>query len=146
MITDKPKSYDAAKRESIPGVEHRSNKGLNNRAESLHLAIRRREQGMMRFMSARQCQRFVSIHGPITNIFHLHRKHLTAADQRDIRAAAIAVWSEVTLSMASRSSPIVGILCQTQVKATQPYGPHLIATVWLTLVRRSRFQTYIRLS
>jgi putative transposase len=29
MITDKLRSYDAAKREIIPGVEHRSHKGLN---------------------------------------------------------------------------------------------------------------------
>lgn len=101
MITDKLKSYDAAKREIMPGVEHRSHKGLNNRAENSHLAVRRRERGMMRFKSARQCQRFVSIHGPIANLFHLHRKHLTAADHRDIRAAAMAVWSEVALSTAS---------------------------------------------
>src|SRR4051812_1301935 len=30
MITDKLKSYGAAKREIIPGVEHRQHKGLNN--------------------------------------------------------------------------------------------------------------------
>ncbi|WP_442793002.1 IS6 family transposase [Rhizobium sp. SL86] len=79
MITDKLRSYDAARREIMPGVEHRSHKGLNNRAENSHLAVRRRERGMMRFKSARQCQRFVSIHGPIANLFHLHRKNLTAA-------------------------------------------------------------------
>ena len=39
MITDKLKSYDAAKREIMPGVEHRSHKGLNNRAENSHLAV-----------------------------------------------------------------------------------------------------------
>jgi len=101
MITDKLKSYDTAKREIMPGVEHRSHKGLTNRAENSHLAVRRRERGMMRFKSARQCQRFVSIHGPIANLFHLHRKHLKAADHRDIRAAAMAVWSEVALSATS---------------------------------------------
>jgi putative transposase len=34
MITDKLRSYDAAKRDLMPGVEHRSYKGLNNRAEN----------------------------------------------------------------------------------------------------------------
>ena len=101
MITDKLKSYDAAKREIMPYVEHRSHKGLNNRAENSHLAVRRRERGMKRFKSAGQCQRFVSIHGPIANLFHLHRKHLTATDYRDIRTAAMTVWSEVALSTAS---------------------------------------------
>jgi putative transposase len=33
IITDKLKSYGAAKREILPGVEHRQHKGLNNRAE-----------------------------------------------------------------------------------------------------------------
>jgi IS1 family transposase len=32
MITDKLRSYGAARRQIIPGVEHRSHKGLNNRA------------------------------------------------------------------------------------------------------------------
>ncbi|AXA43633.1 transposase-like protein [Rhizobium leguminosarum] len=36
MITDKLRSYDAARRDLMPGVEHRSHKGLNNRAENSH--------------------------------------------------------------------------------------------------------------
>ena len=34
LITDKLKNYAAAKREIIPGVEHRQQKGLNNRAKT----------------------------------------------------------------------------------------------------------------
>ena len=33
MITDKLASYGAAKKELMPGIEHRRHKGLNNRAE-----------------------------------------------------------------------------------------------------------------
>lgn len=36
MITDKLRLYGAAKREVMPGIEHRSHKGLNNRAENSH--------------------------------------------------------------------------------------------------------------
>lgn len=36
IITDKLKSHGAAKREILPGVEHRQHKGLNNRAENSH--------------------------------------------------------------------------------------------------------------
>ena len=36
LVTDKLKSYAAAKREIMPGVEHRQHKGLNNRAENSH--------------------------------------------------------------------------------------------------------------
>jgi putative transposase len=35
MITDKLRSYDAAKTEIMPGVEHRSHKGLDNRQRIL---------------------------------------------------------------------------------------------------------------
>lgn len=99
MVTDKLRSYSAAKAELIPGVEHRSHKGLNNRAENSHLAVRRRERGMMRFKSARQCQRFVSIHGPIANLFHSNRKHLSASDHRQHRTAALAIWRQIALSI-----------------------------------------------
>jgi putative transposase len=36
IITDKLRSYGAAKREILPGVEHRQHKYLNNRAENSH--------------------------------------------------------------------------------------------------------------
>jgi DDE domain len=44
MITDKLASYSAAKREVMPGIEHRQQKGLNNRAENSHQPTRRRER------------------------------------------------------------------------------------------------------
>ncbi len=44
MITDKLRSYGAAKRQDMPGVEHRSHKGLNNRAENSHVPFRKRDE------------------------------------------------------------------------------------------------------
>ena len=79
MVTDKLRSYDAAKREIMPSVEHRSHKGLNNRAENSHQPIRRRERIMKRFKSRRQLQCFVSIHDPIANLFHIPRHDISAA-------------------------------------------------------------------
>ena len=99
MVTDKLRSYSAAKSQLMPGVEHRSHKGLNNRAENSHLAVRRRERRMMRFKSTRQCQRFVSTHGQIANLFLLHRKYSTAADHRQLRAQAISTWREIAFSI-----------------------------------------------
>jgi putative transposase len=43
LIGDKLARYGAAKREIMPGVEHRQHKGLNNRAENSHQPTRRRE-------------------------------------------------------------------------------------------------------
>jgi len=47
---------------------------------------------MKRFKSARHVQRFVSIHDPIANLFHLSRNQLTAADYL---AQAFEAWAEV---------------------------------------------------
>jgi len=44
MVTDSLASFGAAKREVMPGVEHRQREGLNNRAENLHQPTRRRER------------------------------------------------------------------------------------------------------
>jgi len=46
MITDKLRSYGTARRQVMPNVEHRSHKGLNNRAENSHLPLRKRERTM----------------------------------------------------------------------------------------------------
>lgn len=43
IITDKLRSYGPAKRDVMPAVEHRSHKGLNNRAENSHLPLRKRD-------------------------------------------------------------------------------------------------------
>lgn len=95
LITDKLKSYGAAKREIMPGVEHRQHKGINNRAEISHQPTRRRERQMKRFKSPCQVQRFLSIHDPVANLFHLHRDHRPVADYRAARAQAFEAWAEV---------------------------------------------------
>lgn len=73
MITDKLTSYGGAKRETMPAIEYRQHKGLNNRAENSHQPARRREQQMQRFKSAGQAQRFLSAHDQINNLFHPSR-------------------------------------------------------------------------
>ncbi|CDZ68007.1 Hypothetical protein NGAL_HAMBI2605_62900 [Neorhizobium galegae bv. orientalis] len=56
---------------------------------------------MMRFKSARQCQRFVSTHGQIANLFLFHRKYLTAADHRQLRTHATSIWRKIACSIAA---------------------------------------------
>src|ERR1700742_4529869 len=46
IVTDKLKSYAAAKRQILPHVEHRQSRYLNNRAEVSHQPTRRRERQM----------------------------------------------------------------------------------------------------
>jgi putative transposase len=85
IVTDKLRSYGAAKREILPGVEHRQSRYLNNRVEVSHQPTRRRERQMQRFESARHLQRFLSSHGQIHNLFQLRRHLLTAVDHRAAR-------------------------------------------------------------
>lgn len=46
LSTDKLKSYGAAKRARLPGVEHRQHRYLTNRAEHSHQPTRQRERRM----------------------------------------------------------------------------------------------------
>ena len=96
LITDKLKSYGAAKQDLMPGVEHRQHKGLNNRAENSHLPTRKRERIMQRFKSPNQAQQFLSVHEPIANLFHLQRHQKTASDFRVDRNQAFSIWQEIT--------------------------------------------------
>jgi len=73
LITDKLRSYGAARADMSMKFKHLRHKGLNNRAENSHQPPRRREWIMKRFKSARHLQRFVSICDPIANLFHFPR-------------------------------------------------------------------------
>lgn len=61
IVTDKLKSYGAAKKKILKGVEHRQHKELNNRAENSHRATRIPERRMHRFKSAGQAQQFLAL-------------------------------------------------------------------------------------
>jgi putative transposase len=95
LITDKLASYPAAKKELMPGVEHRRHKGLNNRVENSHQPTRRRERQMKRFKSAGQAQQFLSAHDQINNLFYLRRDHVSATEYRTAQRRAFAAWAEV---------------------------------------------------
>ena len=95
IVTDKLKSYAAAKRKVLPHTEHRQSRYLNNRAEVSHQPTRRRERQMQRFKSARHAQRFLSTHSRIHNHFQLRRHRLTATDYRSARTAVFRTWREV---------------------------------------------------
>ena len=102
LISDKLGSYEAAKKEVIPSVEHRKHKRLNNRAENSHQPTRQRERTMRRFKSAGHAQRFLSAFGPIREHFCPRRHRLPAEEYRRDRARRFRVWNEViTLQVAA---------------------------------------------
>ena len=96
LITDKLKSYPAAHREVFPSVEHKTGQYENNRAEVSHQHTREQERQMRGFKSIEQAQRFLSVHGPVQNLFRVGRNHLKAVHQRLLRDRAFAYWREAT--------------------------------------------------
>jgi putative transposase len=80
IITDKLKSYGAAKGEMLPGMEHRHSRYLNNRYENSHRPTRQRDRRMLGFKSPGHTQRFVAAYGPITQHFR-PRRHLRSAPE-----------------------------------------------------------------
>jgi putative transposase len=96
IVTDKLKSYSAAKREMLPGVEHRQHKGLNNRAENSHQPTRLREKRMRRFKSPGQAQRFLSSFELIQQHFHPKQHRLTATEYRQQMCQRFDSWRELS--------------------------------------------------
>jgi putative transposase len=92
MITDKLGSYAAAHRQIMPAVEHRSHKGLNNRAENSHLLLRRRERIMRGFRSAGGLQRFVNVFSAVGNLFVPPRSRRSALAIHLHRLEAMVAW------------------------------------------------------
>ena len=96
IVTDKLRSYAAAKRIVMPGVAHRQHRYLNNRAENSHQPTRERERRMRRFKSGRHAQRFLEVHGIIASHFRPRRHLLSADDYRRLRSERFRIWNDVT--------------------------------------------------
>ena len=98
LITDKLRSYSAAKDDVLPGVEHCQDMWQNNRAENSHQPTRLRERVMRRFKSAGHAQRFLSAFGIINSHFRVGRHLYRANGFREVLKSRFAVWQEVVTS------------------------------------------------
>ena len=96
LITDKLRSYPAARRIVMPSVVHDTDRYANNRAEVSHQPTRQRERQMRRFTSAAHLQRFASVHGVVLNLFRVGRHLLRAVHHRLLRARAFVEWDVAT--------------------------------------------------
>ena len=96
LITDTLRSYPAAGHTVMPSVVHCTDRYANNRAEVSHQPTRQRERQMRRFKSAAHAQRFLSVHGPIQNLFRVGRHLLRAVHHRWLRTRSFRIWDEVT--------------------------------------------------
>ncbi|PCI54716.1 MAG: IS6 family transposase [Alphaproteobacteria bacterium] len=96
IVTDKLRSYSAALRDLNIKHLHDTTNRLNNRAESSHVPIRRRERKMQRFKSHKSAQIFLSIYGSIYNLFNTQRHLISRKTLRQLRSIAMIEWSLVT--------------------------------------------------
>ena len=96
IVTDKLKSYGATFRDLRLTQLHESGHRRNNRAESSHVPIRRRERKMQRFKSQASAQKFLSTYAPIYNLFNVQRHLISRSTLRIFRTRAMAEWQTVT--------------------------------------------------
>ena len=96
LVTDRLRSYGAAK--SQLGLSARHEQGLrkNNRAENSHLPVRRRERKMQRFKSPGSAQRFLSVHAAVQNTFSVQRHLVSRNTLRVLRGEALQNWRAAT--------------------------------------------------
>jgi putative transposase len=94
IITDKLKSYSAAKAEVMPSVEHVQQKYQNNRAENSHQPTRLRERVMRRFKSSGHAQRFLSAFGIIASHFRVGRHLYRASAYREVMKSRFVTWEK----------------------------------------------------
>ena len=92
FVTDRLPSYAAARAELPVTIAHERGLRQNNRAESSHVPVRRRERKMQRFRSAGSAQRFLSAHASVYNTFNIYRHLITSATKRRFRIEAFETW------------------------------------------------------
>lgn len=95
LITDKRKSYGAAKRAIRPGVAHRQRRDLTNRCENSQRPTRQRAYRLQGLQSAGHAQRFLSAYGPIAHHFRPRRHRWAAAEYRQEMQNRCESWAEI---------------------------------------------------
>src|SRR5580704_1610899 len=96
LVTDRLRSYGAAKMHLGLSARHEQGLRKNNRAENSHLPVRRRERKMQRFKSPGSAQRFLSIHAVVHNSFNVQRHLVSRNTLRALRGEAFQNWRAAT--------------------------------------------------
>ena len=96
VVSDKLRSYGAAMKViGNAAWQECDGRGINNRAESSHQPLRRREWAMLRFRRMKTFEKFASVHGAVHNHFNQER-HLTGREiYKRNRSAARAEWKSL---------------------------------------------------
>lgn len=79
----------------MPSIEHRSHKGLNNRADNSHRPTRQRERAMKGFHNVGGAQRFLAAFSGISPHFRPRRHLMTAAHYHAEMTIRFTIWGQV---------------------------------------------------
>src|ERR1700755_1168058 len=96
MVTDKLRSYGAAKTQLGLSARHEQGLRKNNRAENSHLPVRRRERKLQRFKSPGSAQRFLSVRAVVHNTFNVQRHLVSRNSLRLLGGEAFQNWWAAT--------------------------------------------------
>jgi transposase-like protein len=96
LVTDRLRSYGAAKAELKLTARHEQGRRRNNRAENSHQPVRRRERKMQRFKSPGSAQGFLSVHAAVHNNFNVQRHLVSRSTLRILREEAFQTWQAAT--------------------------------------------------
>ena len=94
IVTDKLRSYGAAREQLRLRACHEQGLRKNDRAENSHQPVRRRERKMQRFKSSGSAQRFLSVHAAVHNTFNVERHLISRRTLKPFRAAAMESWRQ----------------------------------------------------
>jgi transposase-like protein len=100
IVTDKLRSYGAAKAQIGLSARHEQNLRKNNRVENSHQPVRRRERKMQRFKSPESAQLLLSIHAAVYNTFNIQRHLITRRTMKLFRLEAHEEWDTATMAAA----------------------------------------------
>jgi transposase-like protein len=99
QVTEKLRSYGAAKSEIGLSACHERGLRKNNRAENSHQPTRRRERKMQRFKTPGSAQRFLSVHAAVQNTFNVPRHLRSRRTLRIFRDEAFRTWRAATAAL-----------------------------------------------
>lgn len=101
IVTDKLKSYVKPIRNMCPDTDHRTHKGLNNRAENSHQPTRRKERCLINFKSPQGIQKTLSLMGKVRNIFAVDAGRYThnASHRKTAFQNAKDIWDYATTQL-----------------------------------------------
>jgi len=96
LVTDRLRSYSAAKSEIGLSARHEQGLRENNRAENSHQPTLWHERKMQRFKSPGSAPRFLSIHAAVHNTFNVQRHLTSRRTLRVSRDEAFRTWRAAT--------------------------------------------------